>query len=82
MQPYRVRFPVQAHLFIHYNLILIKRSLEKKIKDVDKKSSKKTDYNTRITEIENKIPDTSSLIRKNSFNAKVKYTIYYIFLIL
>ena len=52
------------------------------IEDVDKKSSKKTDYNTRITEIENKIPDTSSLIRKNSFNAKVKYTIYYIFLIL
>ena len=46
-----------------------KQNLKKKIVDVDKKildasgSVKKTDYNTKITEIEIKIPDNSDLVK-------------------
>ena len=29
---------------------------------------KKTDYNAKITEIENKIPDISNLVTKNALN--------------
>ena len=32
---------------------------------------KKTDYNTKITEIENKIPDTSNLVKKTHPNTKI-----------
>ena len=28
---------------------------------------KKTDFNTKVTEIEGKIPDVSSLVKKNRF---------------
>ena len=32
---------------------------------------KKTDYNTKITEIEDKIPDTSSFVKKTDYNSKI-----------
>ena len=32
---------------------------------------KKTDYNTKITEIEGKIPDTSGLVKKTDYNTKI-----------
>ena len=32
---------------------------------------KKTDYNTKISEIEDKIPDTSGLVRKTDYNTKI-----------
>ena len=32
---------------------------------------KKTDYNTTITEIEDKIPDTSDLVKKTDYNTKI-----------
>ena len=32
---------------------------------------KKTNFNTKITELENKIPDTSGLVKKTGFNTKV-----------
>ena len=32
---------------------------------------KKTDYNTKITEIEDKIPDTSGLVKKTDYNTKI-----------
>ena len=32
---------------------------------------KKTDYNTRISEIEDKIPDTSGLVKKTDYNTKI-----------
>ena len=32
---------------------------------------KKTDYNTEITEIESKIPDTSGLVKKTDYNTKI-----------
>ena len=33
--------------------------------------SKKADFNSKITEIEGKIPDVSSLITKTNFNTKI-----------
>ena len=30
----------------------------------------KTNYNTKITELENKIPDTSGLVKKPNYNTK------------
>ena len=35
---------------------------------------KKTDYNTKISEIEVKIPDTSGLVKKTDYNAKITET--------
>ena len=32
---------------------------------------KKTDYNTNITEIEDKIPYTTSFVKKTDYNAKI-----------
>ena len=32
---------------------------------------KKTNYNTKITELENKIPDTSGLVKKTNYNTKI-----------
>ena len=32
---------------------------------------KKNDYNTEITEIESKIPDTSGLVKKTDCNTKI-----------
>ena len=32
---------------------------------------KKTDYNSKITEIEGKIPDVSNLVKKKDYNAKI-----------
>ena len=32
---------------------------------------KKTDYNTKITEIEDKIPDSSSFVKKTNYNTKI-----------
>ena len=32
---------------------------------------KKTDFNTKVTEIEGKIPDVSNLVKKTDFNTKV-----------
>ena len=32
---------------------------------------KKTDYNTKISEIEDKIPDTSGLVKKTDYNTKI-----------
>ena len=32
---------------------------------------KKTDYNTKITEIEDKILDTSGLVKKTDYNTKI-----------
>ena len=32
---------------------------------------KKTDYNTKITEIEDKIPDSSSFVKKTDYNTKI-----------
>ena len=31
----------------------------------------KTNYNTKITELENKIPDTSNLVKKTDYNTKI-----------
>ena len=31
----------------------------------------KTNYNTKITELENKIPDTSGLVKKTNYNTKI-----------
>ena len=31
----------------------------------------KTNYNTKITELENKIPDTSGLVKKTNYDAKI-----------
>ena len=31
----------------------------------------KTDYNTKITEIEDKIPDSSSFVKKTDYNTKI-----------
>ena len=53
------------------------QSLEKRIKDVNKKIPntsglvKKTDYITKVTEIQNKIPDITSQTTKASLNTKV-----------
>ena len=33
--------------------------------------AKKTDYNTKITEIEDKIPDSSSFVKKTDYNTKI-----------
>ena len=33
---------------------------------------KKTDFNTKVTEIEGKIPDVSSLVKKTDFDTKLK----------
>ena len=35
---------------------------------------KKTDYNTKITEIKGKIPDTSGLVKKTDYNTKISKT--------
>ena len=32
---------------------------------------KKTNYNTKITELENKIPDISGLVKKTNYNTKI-----------
>ena len=32
---------------------------------------KKTDYNTKITKIEGKIPNTSGLVKKTDYNTKI-----------
>ena len=32
---------------------------------------KKTDYNTKITEIEDKIPDSSSFVKKTAYNTEI-----------
>ena len=32
---------------------------------------KKTDYNTKITKIEDKIPDSSSFVKKTDYNTKI-----------
>ena len=32
---------------------------------------KKTDYNTKITEIEDKVPDSSSFVKKTDYNTKI-----------
>ena len=32
---------------------------------------KKTDYNTKISEIKTKIPDTSDLVKKTNYNTKI-----------
>ena len=45
-----------------------KKELEKKIADI-RDLVKKTDYNTKITEIENKIPDISNLATKIALTA-------------
>ena len=33
---------------------------------------KKTDFNTKVTEIEGKIPDISNLVKKADFDTKIK----------
>ena len=35
---------------------------------------KKTDYNTKISEIEDKIPDSSSFVKKTDYNTKITET--------
>ena len=50
--------------------------LEKKISDVDKKIPvsnlvKKTDYSSKITELENKIPNVSGFLLTSVFNSKI-----------
>ena len=43
-----------------------------KLSDVVKNDVvKKTDYNAKITEIENKIPDISGLVKKTDYNTKI-----------
>ena len=43
-----------------------------KLSDVGKNDVvKKTDYNTKITEIEDKIPDTSGLVKKTDYNTEI-----------
>ena len=32
---------------------------------------KKADYNTKITEVEDKIPDSSSFVKKTDYNTKI-----------
>ena len=51
---------------------LYEQGLEKKIEDVPNTSGlvKKTDYNTKITEIENKMPSVISLATIAALNAK------------
>ena len=43
-----------------------------KVNDIDTSGLvKKTDYNTKISEIEDKIPDTSGLVKKTDYNTKI-----------
>ena len=57
-------------------MMLLKRLIIKKLVtkvDIIDTSDlvKKTDYNTKITEIEDKIPDTSSFVKKTDYNTKI-----------
>ena len=57
-------------------MILLKKTvydkLVAKVDNIDTSGLvKKTDYNTRISEIEDKIPDTSGLVKKTDYNTKM-----------
>ena len=56
-------------------MMLLKRLDDKLVAKVDNIDTsglvKKTDYNTKITEIEDKIPDSSSFIKKTDYNTKI-----------
>ena len=56
-------------------MMLLKRLYDKlvaKVNNIDTSGLiKKTDYNTKITEIEDKIPDRSSFVKKTDYNTKI-----------
>ena len=53
------------------NLANVPVDLSKLSNVVKKDVVKKTDYNTKITEIEDKIPDRSSFVKKTDYNTKI-----------
>ena len=56
-------------------MMLLKKLYDKlvaKVNNIDTSGLvKKTDYNTKISEIEDKIPDTSGLVKKTDYNTKI-----------
>ena len=56
-------------------MMLLKKLYDKLVNKVDNIDTsglvKKTDYNTKISEIEDKIPDTSDLVKKIDYNTKI-----------
>ena len=57
------------------NVVVKKTVYDKLVAKVDNIDTsgfvKKTDYNTQISEIEDKIPDTSGLVKKTDYNTKI-----------
>ena len=57
------------------NDVVKKNVYDKLVAEVDNIDTsglvKKTDYNTKITEIEHKIPDTTSFVKKTDYNTKI-----------
>ena len=52
--------------------ITLYNKLAAKVDDIDTSDFMlKTNYNTKITELENEIPDTSSLAKKTNYNTKI-----------
>ena len=56
-------------------MMLLKRLYDKLVAKVNNINTsglvKKTDYNTKITEIEDKIPDSGSFVKKTDYNTKI-----------
>ena len=71
-----MKFPAQLVLSINHNMILVQEFRKKdwrcwwKILDTSG-LVKKTDYDTKIVQTENKIPDISALVSSDILNIKV-----------
>ena len=61
---------------MQYKIMLLKNLYNKlvaKVNNIDATDFVlKTNYNTKITELENKIPDTSGLVKKTNYNTKIR----------
>ena len=63
---------LHSELILIANYIIDNSKLEKKIPDTIE-LVKKTDYNAKITEIQNKLPNISSLVKKKTDYDTTKY---------